>query len=58
MTLFRINTRDHVLTPVDREYTAYPSANYESTQLGLCGILKRGETLESFKDDYIKRKSN
>lgn len=57
MKIVRVNYHNHVLVDHDR-YMKVANPNYEKTGMALCGILSKGETLESFKDDYIKRKSN
>jgi hypothetical protein len=47
---------EHVLIPRDRGYTEHDNPDYRGTGLALCGILKQGQSLESFRSDWIVRK--
>lgn len=45
----------HVLIPRYRNNPLFADPNYRDMNKALCGILKHGQSLESFKEEYIKR---
>jgi len=56
MKTIHVKNRDHVLIKRDRSSTIYPEPNYRNTNMALVGILKHGQSLDSFKSDWVKRK--
>ena len=57
MTVTHVKGRDHVLIERSRDPQFHPDANYRNTNMALCGILRIGQSLDSFKNDWIKRKN-
>jgi hypothetical protein len=43
-----------VVKPNDRGACNYPDANFCGTGLALCGVLRKGETLQEFRNRYVK----
>lgn len=55
MKVMSVHGRAHVIRPVER-YKGSPQANYRGSRMGLVAVLYKGESLESFKKMWIKRK--
>jgi hypothetical protein len=52
-TSIEVAGRTHVLTPYNNTYRGpYPMPNYHGTGMALCGVTKKGESL----DKWIKRR--
>ena len=54
--IIKVAGRDHVVcSPSFVRITKSQLANYEGTGMALCGVLKRGETLDSWKQRTNRR---
>ena len=57
MYIQNVHSKQHVIMPFYRANNGYPDPNYNNTNCALVGVLKKGETLEKFRKNWIKRKS-
>ena len=58
MNVITVNGRQHVIRVVDRNFKKdLPDPNYRGTGQALVGILKKNETLEQFRADWVERET-
>ena len=57
MITMHVKGHDHVLVKAIRDSAVYADPNYKYSNMALCGMLAEGQSLESFKENWIKRKS-
>jgi hypothetical protein len=58
--ILQVNGREHVVKRVtrsgtDSEGVPYPEPNYRGPGMALCGILRKGQTLQEWKNERAKR---
>lgn len=56
METISVCKRQHVIATAERRSTFYPEPNYLGTGKAFLGVLKNYETLEEFRDKWIKQK--
>lgn len=56
MRTFSLNHRTHVIVPIERYDETFPDPNYCDTGCAGVGVLKKGQTLNEFKEKYLKDK--
>ena len=54
MQTIKLNGREHILKDVVR-YGVHPDPNFAGTGKALCGVLKKGQSLEDWEKQKAKR---
>mgnify|MGYP004702459871 CR=1 FL=1 len=66
-TTIEVHGRHHVIKETNRlgstisiegKKTLAIQSNYRGTGMAFCGILKKGQSLDSFEKEYLARKKN
>ena len=52
MQVLIVHGHKHVIRPFDHD--PYPQPDYRGTGMALCGVLREGQTLDHFRNDWIK----
>ena len=60
MKIIIVHGYQHIIMPYRRtmvnENIVYPNPNYRGTGMALVGVLKKGQTLNQFKKQWLKNK--
>lgn len=56
MKTIPVNGRVHVVRSTEYRYGRYPEPNYQSTGMALVAVLKKGQTLDDFKKQWVEMK--